>query len=41
MLSGGGGNPPISGDNEIIVSRKSIDLIEPEGQEPYYQLHNF
>ena len=40
MLSGGG-EPTISCDNEVVGTRKSLDLIRPNNAEPYYQMHNF
>lgn len=40
-LSGGGsGIPPISGDTNVIGTRKSIDT-KTEGNNTYHQLHNF
>lgn len=40
MLSGSG-EPTISCDNEVIGTRKSLDLIRPNNAEPYYQMHDF
>lgn len=39
-LSGGGGGSSISGDTNVIGTRKSIDT-KTEGNKTYHQLHNF
>lgn len=31
----------VSGDNEVVGERKSIDFVNEQGSDPYYQLHNF
>lgn len=31
----------VSGDTEVVGARKSIDLVDEQGSDPYYQLHNF
>ena len=33
--------PDVSGDNEVVGTRKSIDFINQLDSDPYYQLHNF
>lgn len=31
----------VSGDAEVVGARKSIDLVDEQGSDPYYQLHDF
>lgn len=31
----------VSGDTEVVGARKSIDFVNEQGSDPYYQLHNF